>query len=265
MTPFGSEQALVESAPLRRWIWRWLGELHYGVRMRGWYLARVVHDLDRVGAILEVGSSRGQMAFWLRRRFPTALIQSIDVDPALVAHCVRLVEKSGARQLQFDVADVTTYADSRHFDLIICFDVLEHIVDWQSAVRQMVRLLSPGGRLVIHTPHRGRFQSPQFGLRRFRRSAEGARSPEHVREGFEPRDFEWLKELGEDYQIAFTFGSLAMWLHTVFEWYRSRSWFWRVVFTPPLYALAIVDSQRNPSDGGGLLVRLVAKPPKSES
>lgn len=260
MIPFGSEQSFVEAVPLRRWIWRWFGDLHYGVRMRGWYLARELRNLDRVGAIFEVGCSLGQMAFWLRQRFPIAFIQSIDVDLTLVEHCKRLVEKSRASQLQFGVGDVTSLTDLGPFDLIICFDVLEHIVDWQQAVTQMVRLLSPSGRLVVHTPHQGRFQSPQFGLRRFLRREEKARSPEHVREGFEPRDFEWLKEIGNDYQITFTFGSLAMWLHTAFEWYRDRSWLWRVLFTPPLYALAVVGSRQGLSDGGGLLIRVVATP-----
>jgi SAM-dependent methyltransferase len=42
-----------------------------------------------------------------------------------------------------------------HFDLVLSHEVLEHVQDDQQAVREIVRLLRPGGRLVLFLPNRG--------------------------------------------------------------------------------------------------------------
>jgi len=44
-------------------------------------------------------------------------------------------------------------ADS--FDLILSHEVLEHVQDDRAAIREMVRTLRPGGRLVLFCPNRG--------------------------------------------------------------------------------------------------------------
>src|SRR5574340_140591 len=41
------------------------------------------------------------------------------------------------------------------FDLILSHEVLEHVQDDRKAVQEMVRMLKPGGRLVLFCPNRG--------------------------------------------------------------------------------------------------------------
>ena len=41
------------------------------------------------------------------------------------------------------------------FDLILSHEVLEHVQDDRAAVREMIRVLKPGGRAVIFCPNRG--------------------------------------------------------------------------------------------------------------
>jgi SAM-dependent methyltransferase len=41
------------------------------------------------------------------------------------------------------------------FDLVLSHEVLEHVQDDRAAVREMVRVLRPAGRLVIFVPNRG--------------------------------------------------------------------------------------------------------------
>ena len=41
------------------------------------------------------------------------------------------------------------------FDLILSHEVLEHVADDAQAVREMVRVIRPGGRIVIFVPNRG--------------------------------------------------------------------------------------------------------------
>jgi SAM-dependent methyltransferase len=41
------------------------------------------------------------------------------------------------------------------FDLVLSHEVLEHVQDDQEAVREIIRTLKPGGRLVLFVPNRG--------------------------------------------------------------------------------------------------------------
>jgi ubiquinone/menaquinone biosynthesis C-methylase UbiE len=43
------------------------------------------------------------------------------------------------------------------FDAITLTDVLEHVADEKAALDELFRVLKPGGRLVITTPHQGLF------------------------------------------------------------------------------------------------------------
>lgn len=41
------------------------------------------------------------------------------------------------------------------FDLILSHEVLEHVQDDRAAIREMIRVLQPGGRIVLFCPNRG--------------------------------------------------------------------------------------------------------------
>ena len=43
---------------------------------------------------------------------------------------------------------------SNTFDLIICSEVLEHLADIPGAIRELARILTPGGQLIISVPRR---------------------------------------------------------------------------------------------------------------
>src|SRR5690606_20484977 len=39
-----------------------------------------------------------------------------------------------------------------YFDLIICFHVLEHVIDDKKAMKELYRILKPSGKLVLQVP-----------------------------------------------------------------------------------------------------------------
>lgn len=253
--PFGYEQYIVAKSVSKQFVLRWFGELHFGVRLRGRYLASALKGVNAATTILDVGCNCGQTSFWLHRRFPNASIKGLDIDHSLIEHCQSIARKLDVCKVRFDSIDLLDLREKNEYDLIICFDVLEHIADWETALHRLVSALKPGGRLLVHTPHKGYFQSSQFGLRRWFTASVANGHSEHVREGFVPEDFSVLAKRGLDCEIKFTFGSLTMWLHTFFEMYRNRSWLWHLVFTLPLLTLGIWDARVGHSIGGGLLIQ----------
>ena len=55
----------------------------------------------------------------------------------------------------FNAAGESIPLPSGTFDLILSHEVIEHVQDDRAAIREMIRILKPGGRAVIFCPNRG--------------------------------------------------------------------------------------------------------------
>ncbi len=67
----------------------------------------------------------------------------------------RLIEaKTQAEKVVNGVGETLPFP-SNHFDFILSHEVLEHVNNDQAAIREIVRVLRPGGRLVLFCPNRG--------------------------------------------------------------------------------------------------------------
>ena len=58
--------------------------------------------------------------------------------------------------------EANTYAPSS-FDLITCFDVIEHIPDFVETLLRLFSWLAPGGRLILTTPNLESWDRKVFG------------------------------------------------------------------------------------------------------
>ncbi len=136
--------------------------------------------------ILEVGGGRSGLASLL---YPEAHVTNIDIDPALAgAPC------NQQPQVTFVAGDATALPfEDETFDMVTMFDLLEHVPDDQAAVRQGLRVLRPGGALMISTPHT-RWRYPHFRpLRHFAPTEQDLFAEwGHVRRGYTLGDLETL-------------------------------------------------------------------------
>jgi SAM-dependent methyltransferase len=193
----------LDTAPAaQRAYLRVFGIPEVGLRIRAAYFARALKRLSsQVTQALDAGSGIGVYAVMLARRFPNARIVACDVDPQKIALTRTLTSELGLKNIESVNDDVThLQQESNRFDLAVCIDVLEHVSDFRAALREIHRLLLPGGTLYIHTP-----QTNQKRL--FKRFADWKHA-DHIREGFLPEEL--IRDLNDigfvDTEVRQTFG-----------------------------------------------------------
>ncbi len=112
-------------------------------------------DLREGHSVLDVGCGPGYLLRKAARR--ASLAVGVDLDhERLRANAASSVEWAslGPHPAGFVVADGQRlpFADAS-FDRIICTETLEHVADAHMALRELARVLRPGGRLALSVPH----------------------------------------------------------------------------------------------------------------
>lgn len=110
--------------------------------------------LDDTGAlrpgarVLEIGSGTGTLLRRLRERGFDAC--GVEISASRLAEARRW---HGDLPIQ-QVAGTTLPFPDRHFDIVMSFDVLEHIPDTDAHLREVRRVLRPGGAYLVQTPNK---------------------------------------------------------------------------------------------------------------
>ena len=163
---------------LRRVFYRLLDLL----LLRAWHVHRELRrwardKRDRELSIYDAGAGFGQYSYWLSGLSPEWSITAIDVKEEQVQDCNRFFQRIGRPQVRFAVGDVTRFQRPDSFELVVCVDVMEHILEDERALRCYSTSLKPGGMLIISTP------SDQGGSD-VHGEGEGSFIEEHVRDGY---------------------------------------------------------------------------------
>ena len=101
--------------------------------------------------VLEIGSGTGNITKFLLDR---DLVIATDVEAkylTLLKNTFGKYKKFMVERLYIPGAEIERYR-SYHIDSVICFNVLEHIEQDETALRNIFDLLEPGGRLLLLVP-----------------------------------------------------------------------------------------------------------------
>jgi len=104
-----------------------------------------VQPADRV---LDVATGTGHTAFAFAPHVREVI--AMDVTPEMLSEGEKLKAEFGFRNVEFRIADAHDLPfDDESFDIVTCRRAAHHFVDVRGALREMMRVLRPGGHLVI--------------------------------------------------------------------------------------------------------------------
>jgi 2-polyprenyl-3-methyl-5-hydroxy-6-metoxy-1,4-benzoquinol methylase len=107
--------------------------------------ASLVEKYAQPGArVLDVGCGLGR----LLGRFAALERHGMDLSPDYLAHA----QRKGIRVCLARVEDMPYR--SRYFDLVVCTDVLEHVLDLDEACRRLLDVVRDDGILIVRVPYR---------------------------------------------------------------------------------------------------------------
>jgi len=156
--------------------------------LRAWHIHKELRAWGMVFGeqpmqILDAGAGYGQYSYWLQKRFRNCSILAVDVKDEQVADCNKFFQSMGAGNVKFEVGDLTKFSNPDHYDLIVCVDVMEHILEDEMVFRNFVASMKKGSMLIISTP------SDQGGSD-VHGDDQTSFIEEHVRDGYNIKDIE---------------------------------------------------------------------------
>ncbi len=99
--------------------------------------------------VLDVGSGEGYGAALLSRAAQEVV--GIDYSPAAIEHARGAYSRDG---LSFELVDIREFAlQDGMFDVVTCFEVIEHVEDHDALLEAIVQRLHPDGTLLLSTPN----------------------------------------------------------------------------------------------------------------
>jgi ubiquinone/menaquinone biosynthesis C-methylase UbiE len=100
--------------------------------------------------ILEIGPGTGYYTFEIAARVDGGQLDLFDIQQTMLDHVMREANRRGVTNVQAALGDAQSlpYADDS-FDAVVLVTVLGEVPDQDRALREITRVLKPGGRLVV--------------------------------------------------------------------------------------------------------------------
>jgi malonyl-CoA O-methyltransferase len=109
--------------------------------------ARVLALVAEVGdlngrKVLDAGCGKGRYSALLKRLYPQADITAMDISAEMLKHV-----PAGISTVQNGILNMPF--DSGAFDVVLCVEALEHVVQIDAGIRELARVVAPGGQVVV--------------------------------------------------------------------------------------------------------------------
>lgn len=155
--------------------------------------------------VLDVGCASGRQVFKIAPIVKEA--HGVDIAESFVEMANKYKTENGVKNTEFKVAVIESLPyPNAYFSKIICGEVLEHVFDKDKALSELLRVLAPGGRLIISVPNMNADGTLWGRLLRLL----------HIRKFKPMTEFthENLKKHGDSHVREFTVKSMSTWLNS---------------------------------------------------
>lgn len=174
--------------------------------LRSWYVRRELKKIrQKFGSkkinIYDAGSGYGQYTYFMSKNLQPCEIYSVDVKEDWIKDSKYFFESKNIKDVNFGVEDLTQINHKDKFDLIVCVDVMEHIVEDIRVFQNYYNALKKEGYLLINTPS-------IYGGSDVHDDEDESFIGEHARVGYSKEGLEAkLIPLGfKIYQVKYTYG-----------------------------------------------------------
>jgi len=174
--------------------------------LRSWFVRRELKNIRRHFGelninIYDAGSGFGQYTYFMSKKLAPCNIFSVDVKEDWIKDCRNFFQQREINNVSFAIEDLTSINHQNKFDLIVCVDVMEHIVEDQKVFRNFYSSLKEGGYLLINSPS-------IYGGSDVHQDEEESFIGEHARDGYSKEDLEVkLHPLGfATHKCRYTYG-----------------------------------------------------------
>ena len=100
--------------------------------------------------VLEIGPGTGYYTFDIAAALPAGQVDIFDIQQEMLDHVMRKAAERGVRNVRATLGDAQQLPfDDDAFDAAVLVTVLGEIPDQEQALREVARVLRPGGRLVV--------------------------------------------------------------------------------------------------------------------
>jgi ubiquinone/menaquinone biosynthesis C-methylase UbiE len=101
--------------------------------------------------VLDLASGEGYGSFMLSRE--AEIVVGIEIDQQAVLHAKNKYIKKNIRFIQGSILNIPI-EEEKVFDVIICFEAIEHIEDQNRLLSEVIRLLKDDGLFIVSTPNK---------------------------------------------------------------------------------------------------------------
>lgn len=154
-----NDRAQLQESRIRAWARGQARAYHVWLRLIEWMgygrmMRRAMADLPHAPrAILDVGTGTGAAARAAAEAHPAAQVVALDLSAEFLAEARRAGDATRIWFVQASAAALPVRSDA--FDLVTSFGVLCHTADAGAVVREMRRILRPGGHALLWTRGKG--------------------------------------------------------------------------------------------------------------
>jgi ubiquinone/menaquinone biosynthesis C-methylase UbiE len=146
------------------WKETYQGKDAHGLNVRQRQIAALSYvdelSLPKTARILEIGCGAGFMSVALAQRGFT--VEAVDHAPVMIELTKRNAQQAGmSNKIRASIEDVHQLKfEDESFDLIVSLGVLQWLHNLRKALKEIVRVLKPGGYIVLNIPRSHAFFNP---------------------------------------------------------------------------------------------------------